>query len=153
MRRPGPTAPPPRGSARVRMLAALRNVPAGRVTTAGIIAAHIAASVAEVVTLLARLNDEEREVYPWYRVVAIGGAIGRGPWRDTQCARLVREGVLVSPAGVVQDMARVLHGDLSSPPPTAGDAALPANSPSKPRSHGMKDRPGPSGPQKSGGAR
>lgn len=153
MRRLGPPAPPARGTVRARMLAALRNIPAGRVSTADIIAAHIAASAAEVVTLLARMNDEEREVYPWHRVVAKGGAIGRGPWRDTQFARLVREGVLVSPAGVVQDMARVLHGDLSSPPPPAGDAALPANSPSKPRSHGMKDRPGLSGPQKSGRVR
>ena len=40
-------------------------------------------------------------------MVAKGGAIGRGPHRDAQFARLVREGVPVSPAGIVQDMARV----------------------------------------------
>lgn len=118
----------------------MRNVPAGRVTTADIIAAHIAASPAEILTLLARLSEDERETSPWHRVVAKGGAIGRGPWRDAQFARLLREGVLVSPAGIVQDMARVLLGDLTTAP--AGRDA-PAPSPAKPRSHGMKDRPGP----------
>lgn len=122
------------------MLAALRNVPAGRVTTAEIIAAHIAASPAEVLTLLARLSEDERDSCPWHRVVAKGGAIGRGPWRDAQFARLVREGVLVAPAGIVQDMARVLLGDLTMTP-AARDAPAPA--PGKPRSHGMRDRPGP----------
>ncbi len=142
MRRGGPPAQPVRGTVRGRMLAALRNVPAGRVTTADVIAAHIAASAAEVVTLLARLSEDEREATPWHRVVAKGGAIGRGPWRDTQFARLVREGVIVSPAGVVQEMGRVLICDLTQPPPVAPIGVPAAGTPQKPRSHGMKDRPG-----------
>jgi methylated-DNA-protein-cysteine methyltransferase-like protein len=123
------------------MLTALRNVPAGRVTTADIIAAYIGSSAAEVVTLLSRLSEDERDACPWHRVVAKGGAIGRGPWRDTHFARLVREGVTVSPAGVVQDLARVLLSDLSTAP-AVRDTHAPPTVPGKPRSHGMKDRPG-----------
>jgi len=124
------------------MLAALRNLPQGRITTAEIIAAHVGATAAEITTLLARLSEDEREANPWHRVVAKGGAIGRGPWRDTQFAKLVREGVLVSPAGIVQDMARVLVSDLTSIQTGPGSEPAPVQ-PRKPRSHGMKDRPDP----------
>lgn len=141
MRRPPTHVPPQRGPVRGRILSAVRNVPAGRVTTGDIIAAYVNVSPAEVVTALARLSDDERETHPWHRVVAKGGAIGRGPWREAQFARLVREGISVSPAGIVQDMARVLLSDLAQTfPAPAGDPA--PVTPGRPRSHGMKDRPG-----------
>ena len=141
MRRPLTQVPPRRGPVRGGILSAVRSVPAGRVTTGEIIAAYVNVSPAEVVTILARLSDDERETHPWHRVVAKGGAIGRGPWRETQFARLVREGVAVSPAGIVQDMDRVLLSDLAQTSPALAGGPAPIK-PGRPRSHGMKDRPG-----------
>ena len=40
------------------------------------------------------LTEDEREIVPWHRVVAKGGAIGRGPLRDRQFARLSEEGIV-----------------------------------------------------------
>src|SRR5262245_49706948 len=88
------------------LLALLRKVPLGYVTTAEGLAAEIGVPAPLVVTMLAQLDEDERDLVPWHRVVARGGGIGRGPHRDQQFARLVREGVTVSPAGIVQDLAR-----------------------------------------------
>ncbi len=141
-----------RGPLRGRLLALLAAIPAGRVTTPEAIAAQLDAAPAWVRTAIGGLSEDELQMVPWHRVVAVGGAIGRGPWRETQFARLVREGIAVSPAGVVQDMGRVLLADLanlprhqdgraqsSHPSPAIPDGAPRAASS---RSRGMKDRPG-----------
>ncbi|MET0408278.1 MAG: MGMT family protein, partial [Hyphomicrobium sp.] len=103
------------------------------------IAEAVGAPVAVVQTLLSQLDEDDRDVVPWHRVVAKGGAIGRGPHRDQQFARLVREGVTVSPAGIVQDLARQmlfalddasLEQEAAVERPEAGG-----------RSRGMKQRP------------
>ena len=125
------------------LIGILRRVPSGRVTTFDAIAVTLKIPPRVIATLLAGLTETEREIVPWHRAVAKGGAIGRGPNRDQQFARLVREGVLVSPAGVVQDISRVAISNLDAPPiadgkrQAAADIAKPQG-----RSRGMKDRPG-----------
>ena len=124
------------------LLTLLRNVPVGSVVTVDCLAVCLKVIPTVVATLLANLTIEERAVAPWHRVIAKGGAIGRGPHRDEQFARLVREGVPVAPAGIVQDMARVAVTDID--PDAAArtkrfNTALPAAPPS--RSRGMKDHP------------
>lgn len=140
------------GPLRGRLLALLAAIPAGRVTTPEALAAQLDAAPAWVRTAIGRLSEDELQMVPWHRMVALGGAIGRGPWRETQFARLVREGITVSPAGVVQDMSRVLLADLADLPrlpdgrghsshasPAIADGVASAASS---RLRGMKDRPG-----------
>lgn len=124
------------------MLALIAAVPAGRVVGVDVLAQRLAVIPTVVTTLLNGLTEDERERVPWHRVVAKGGAIGRGPHRDTHFARLVREGVPVSPAGIVQDMARVAVTELNASSRPAKADAAPAPSPAPlSRSRGMKDRP------------
>jgi methylated-DNA-protein-cysteine methyltransferase-like protein len=128
---------------KAELLSLLRKIPHGRVTTAESLAAEIGIPAPLVVTMLAQLSEDERDLVPWYRVVAKGGGIGRGPHRDQQFARLVREGVTVSPAGIVHDLARHLLATLDETslkssarvdlPPLEGRTAS--------RSRGMKLRP------------
>lgn len=75
-------------------------------------------------------------------IAAAGGAIGRGPLSAEHTWRLQAEGVLVSPAGIVQDMARIMLADLTHGGLTeaARQAAAPLPPPGQ-RSRGMKDRP------------
>lgn len=147
--RPGTMrASPVRG----RLLDALRQIPPGRVASTNQLAEHLNRSLPETTALLAHLSDDERQACPWHRVVAKGGAIGRGPWRERQFALLIREGVAVSPAGIVQDMARAAIAQFNAPAPTPQNAtqrtpeagsAGPGKELPKGRSRGMKDRPGP----------
>lgn len=132
-----------------QVLDVVRSLPSGSVATVNDIAIHLKCMMPLVATLLAGLSEDEREGVPWHRVVAKGGAVGRGTHRDQHVAKLMREGVLVSPAGVVQDMARVCVSDLSRmadvsagrvakpqaamPPGAAGTVS---------RSRGMRDKPG-----------
>jgi methylated-DNA-protein-cysteine methyltransferase-like protein len=128
------------------LLGLIHAIPRGRVATADALAAHLKTLQPLVATLLNHLTEEERDANPWHRVVAKGGAIGRGPNRDAQFARLLREGVPVSPAGVVQDMDRLsitaaALANLAAVKPRAPDREEPP--PLSPaRSRGMKDRPG-----------
>ncbi|MFN0219794.1 MAG: MGMT family protein [Hyphomicrobium sp.] len=133
--------------AKRELMVLVRAIPQARVATSDDLAAHLKITPPLLTTLITHMTDDEREIAPWHRVVAKGGAIGRGPHRDQQFARLAREGVPVSPAGIVQDMARVrvhasMLADLAqgrvpsaaappvSPPPTSAS-----------RSRGMKSRP------------
>lgn len=133
-----PPATAPRSGTRRRLLDALKTIPAGCVVTLDTLAGHLAISKAEVATLVSNLTEDERQSAPWHRIVAKGGAIGRGPWRERQFELLAREGVLLSPAGIVQDLPARAVVDLSDPPrPPAPQAhSAPLN-----RSRGMKDRP------------
>ncbi len=126
-----------------RLIASLRMVPAGSVASVDLIAKSLNSVPAVVMTLLANLTEDDRDTMPWHRIVAKGGAIGRGPHRDQQFARLVREGVPVSPAGIVQDMARVALYSLDTPNAVSLKPADPVQ-PQAPagRSRSMEDRPG-----------
>ncbi len=126
-------------SSKAQLLTLLGKVPLGYVTTPELLALEAGLPAPLIVTMLTQLNEDERELVPWHRVVARGGAIGRGPHRDQQFARLVREGVVVSPAGIVQDLARHMLVNFSEAP-LARDT--PAEAPkSGNRSRGMKQRP------------
>ncbi len=149
---------------KAEVLALVRTIPHGRVVTVDAIGQHLGVLPQHVAHLLSQLSEDEREITPWHRIVAKGGAIGRGAHRDTQFARLVREGVAVSPAGVVQDLARLCVTDFTEGPlrvgprggrgaqPTAnvaGDGAswglvddAPQAAQPRSRSRGMRSRPG-----------
>jgi methylated-DNA-protein-cysteine methyltransferase related protein len=123
------------------LLALLRKIPLRYVTTAESLATEIGVPAPLVVTMLAQLNEDERDLAPWHRVVAKGGAIGWGPRRDQHFARLVREGVTVSPAGIVQDLERHMLVALDDASLTkAADTPPQAPKPGG-RSRGMKQRP------------
>lgn len=126
--------------AKPKLLTLLRRVPSGRVTTPDILADEIGIPPPVVHAMLTRLTEEERDLVPWHRVIAKGGAIGRGPHRDQQFARLVREGLPVSPAGIVQDLARVLTTTFDTPPLDRQQLPDVPPEPPKPqsRSRGMK---------------
>ncbi len=127
---------------KARLIAAMRNVPPGRVVTYDVLAAFLETPPRLVETLLGRLSDDEREMAPWHRTVAKGGAIGWGPVRDAKFQKLVREGVAVSPAGIVQDMARTAVTDLTSLPVLTKEQSRPMSpAAGLGRARGMKDRP------------
>lgn len=131
---------PSNPAVRSRILTAVRRVPGGRVATREAVATEANAPVEQVVHILTNLPESDREVLPWHRIVAKGGAIGWHSHRDAQFAQLVREGIMVSPAGIVQDMNRVALFELSE---EAVEAALkaPGPGPAAGRSRGYKDRP------------
>lgn len=135
--------PPADRRLKAELLSALAKIPPGRVASLESLAGAIGAPLPSLMRLLGKLTDDERQAVPWHRVVAKGGAIGWGPHREAQFARLLREGVPVSPAGIVQDMARVALVDLESDPKTGGETAPQGNSaaPVSQRSRGMKDKP------------
>jgi len=121
------------------LLKLLRTIPLGRVASPECLAGELGVTAPLIVTMLAQLNEDERELVPWHRVVAKGGAIGRGPHRDQQFARLVREGVVVSPAGIVQDLERHMISGFDDVPLLKN--AQPETPKTGSRSRGMKDRP------------
>ena len=129
-------AAPSKTGTRAELLTLIRKIPAGRVTTDETLADKIGVPPPLVGTLLGHLSGEERDLVPWHRIVAKGGAIGRGPHRDQQFARLIREGILVSPAGAVQDLARVMMVSFDEPPVRPEGPAKPGG-----RSRGMKSHP------------
>ena len=139
-----PIAPADRQT-KAALMQALAAIPGGRVATLALLAEFAHAPKAVLVRLLARLSEDERETVPWHRIVESGGAIGWHPHREAQFARLLREGVPVSPAGVVQDMPRYALAAIPAPssaaPGAPPAAAGPAASPPLSRSRGFKDKP------------
>lgn len=120
------------------LLAIIGRIPRGRVATHRLIAADLKVTIPQVVHMLAALDDGERRQLPWHRVVAEGGAIGRHKWRDAQIAALRAEGVPVSPAGIVDELASRRLTSLEAPA-----SPIEPSIPEVPRgrSRGMKDRP------------
>ena len=87
------------------VLAIVAALPQGRVASAADIGRQIDVPARHVAYILTTLDEGERAVTPWWRVVADGGAIGRHKRREDQIAGLRRDGVTVSAAGVVADFA------------------------------------------------
>jgi len=90
------------------ILAVVRAIPAGRVTTVDAISQFLGVPSRHVTYLLARRYDADREMAPWYRVLANHGAIGR-PLYDargrSQAELLTADGVEVAYRGRVTEFA------------------------------------------------
>jgi alkylated DNA nucleotide flippase Atl1 len=110
-------------------------VPPGRVVTHRVVASALETTGPHVSQLVAAVAAQDTPL-PWWRIVADGGAIGRLAHRDAQIAKLTAEGVLVSPAGIVQGLAKHIAG-TDTPP--AGAPAQAGTGPS--RARGMKAKP------------
>jgi methylated-DNA-protein-cysteine methyltransferase-like protein len=87
------------------VLAIVAAIPKGRVASAADLGRQIDVPARHVAFILTTLDEGERAVTPWWRVVADGGAIGRHKRREDHIAGLRRDGVTVSAAGVVADFA------------------------------------------------
>lgn len=109
------------GSAYVRIkrdiLALAARVPAGYVVTHKQIAQHLKVSPQHIANVVTSLDDADRANVSWWRIVADGGAIGRHANRDEQFQRLTAEGNVLSPVGIVQDLAARRVPDIADPPP------------------------------------
>ncbi len=127
---------PSRGPVKVALIEALKAVPPGRVTTFDELARALSCPPRLIAILLDTLTPDERDIVAWHRVVAKGGAMGRGPHREAQFARLVREGVVVSPAGIVQDLARTVVTQFDAAASSTSDRPTDASQPPS-RSRGM----------------
>jgi methylated-DNA-protein-cysteine methyltransferase-like protein len=86
-----------------RALRILRGIPRGKVATYGLVAAAAGSPLGarQVVRILHSLST--REKLPWHRVIGSKGSIRlpRGLGFETQRARLIKEGVKVTPDGRV----------------------------------------------------
>lgn len=89
-----------------RLLSLLHEVPRGRVTTYGTLAACLGVSARLVARVMASLSEAEAEGAPWHRVVGAGGVLRTAGGR--QAERLRREGVGVSARDRVEGFARLL---------------------------------------------
>jgi alkylated DNA nucleotide flippase Atl1 len=87
------------------VLAIVAAIPKGGIASAADLGRQIDVPARHVAFILTTLDEGERAVTPWWRVVADGGAIGRHKRREDQIAGLRRDGVTVSAAGVVADFA------------------------------------------------
>lgn len=127
---------------RADVLEVIGRIPRGRVATHRQIGMHLSIAPAHIAAMLTTLDDAERASAPWWRVVADGGAIGRHAARDTQMQMLRAEGLLVAPAGIVQDLADRRVRSLEAPRPGDQPRDEPV-APTQPqaRSRGMKGRP------------
>ena len=90
------------------ILAVVRAIPAGRITTVDAISQFLGVPSRHVHYLLARRCDVGREASPWHRVLAHRGAVGRvlhdaHGW--SQAELLAAEGVDVGYRGTVTEFA------------------------------------------------
>jgi methylated-DNA-protein-cysteine methyltransferase-like protein len=103
--------PSPFARIKADVLAVVRAVPAGRVTTYGAVGRHLGVTPRHVAAVMATLTDEEAETVPWYRVVGANGVVSamkRGRVGREQIARLEAEGIDVTARNVVLDFKSVL---------------------------------------------
>jgi methylated-DNA-protein-cysteine methyltransferase related protein len=124
------------------VLAIASRIPSGRVATHKQIGTHLKVMPRHVAYILATLDDLERETVPWWRVVADGGAVGRHLRRDEQMQRLRADGVVLSPVGIVQDLAERWITDVTALMAGTVKAISVVPEDAKPsRSRGMRGKP------------
>lgn len=90
------------------ILAVVRAIPAGRLTTVDAISQFLDVPSRHVHYLLARRYDPDREMSPWHRVIANRGAIGRVLYDArgrSQAELLAAEGIEVGYRGKVAEFA------------------------------------------------
>lgn len=74
-------------------------VPEGKICTYQSLGEHLDVMPRHVAYILSQLEDNEKFVYPWYRVVSSDGSLGRpksNPDGTSQAELLRAEGILVS---------------------------------------------------------
>lgn len=129
-----------------KIIDAVNVIPAGKVTTYSAIGRHLAIVPGHVAHILGALSETESRYIPWQRVVADGGAIGRHSRSTDQMALLKADGVVVSPAGIVQDFAaRLMSNAVAtvSPKQFAKPSATQTGSAQRAaRARGFKRHPG-----------
>ncbi len=111
-----PSRPKPKGSpafARIKreVIELTLKIPPGRVASYADMGRVLAVMPRHVAYILATLSPEEEALIPWYRTVSATGRLlnPANRQRAVRQAELLRaEGVPVSPAGAVPDLARVL---------------------------------------------
>ena len=126
----------------------LERVPPGRVITVGALSAWFGLSEPALLGALKRLSSGAGDWVPWHRVVMNGGALGRFGPRAEHLARLRSEGVVVAPAGIVQEMQRAAVRDVAALPAAHSPAmceqaqvAANSNPPAPSRSRGRLGAP------------
>lgn len=90
------------------ILAVVRAIPAGRLTTVDAISQFLDVPSRHVHYLLARRYDPDREASPWHRVLAGRGAIGRALYDArgrSQAELLAAEGIEVGYRGKITEFA------------------------------------------------
>ena len=120
------------------VLILVAKIPAGCVATYGRLGQELNVAPRLIASLLMTLPAAERDVAPWWRVVADGGAIGRHKHRDEQIARLRAEGVPVAPAGIVGELTDRAVRDFNGRETAAAPASAPSTTRPASRSRGMK---------------
>lgn len=125
--------PDPRTLAQLAPL--LAAVAPGCVVTHRMVASALGTTIPRVMQIVAGLAAHETAL-PWWRIVADGGAIGRLSHRDAQIEKLKAEGLLVSPAGIVQGLAGRIAGA-----PDAGPFPVHSSGTAPSRARGMKGKP------------
>jgi methylated-DNA-protein-cysteine methyltransferase related protein len=119
-------------------------IPEGRVVTYADIGRHLDAMPRHVAYILATLDDHERRLVPWHRVIAADGTLGparRGSAGEKQREALRGEGVTVAPDGRLTDAATKLMAvaDLASGvPPQQRPADAPVRKRPVKRGSGLK---------------
>ncbi|MEQ1649836.1 MAG: hypothetical protein ABL898_14740 [Hyphomicrobiaceae bacterium] len=131
------------------LVAVLKRIPRGHVLAVSALSRHFRQPDRLLLTLLAGLSKSDgtsESDVPWHRVVMDGGALGRHADRSLHLNRLRADGLAVAPAGIVQDLARVVISDLSNLPQkahaaTAGSLPLTALDTPTSRSRGRLGQP------------
>lgn len=101
-------------SERIRrhVLQIVKDIPQGRFTTYGSIAAHLAINPRHVARCLSHLTEEESAILPWFRVVAAEGRLSQGmdeSLREKQRKCLEKEGMKINPKGFIMNPDQHFH--------------------------------------------
>ncbi len=105
----------PKSAAYIRIkadvLRIVKAIPVGRVATFADIGCHLDVMPRHVAYILAMLSDEEKARYPWHRVVADKGRLGKpksNSFGISQTELLHSEGICVSKGGCVEDFDSIV---------------------------------------------
>ena len=93
------------------ILRIVAEIPEGRVCTYGDIGRHLDVVPRHVAYILTMLSDAEKARYPWYRVVADGGRLGKpksNGFGITQTELLSEEGIAIGNDATVSNFDEIL---------------------------------------------
>ncbi len=133
----------PRTAEMKRLVDLVKQIPAGHVTTLGILAQAMRLPPRRIAHLLSLLDGDARAGLPWWRVVADGGAIGRHPHRAEQIERLRADGVPVAPVGIVRELVErrwAVFGETARAGAAQGQPVEPVPAP-RSRARATKNHP------------